>query len=66
MSNLHSTKHMLSRGYVGNTVEECHIGLFCDADYVGDTSDSKSVTGVLVAIVGPFTFMPIAFRSKRQ
>ena len=66
MSYLHSTKHAISRGYVGNNIEECHIGLFCDADFAGDTEDSKSVTGVLVAIVGSHTFRPIAFRRKKQ
>ena len=66
MSHLHSTKHMISRGYVGNRIEDCHIGVFCDADYAGDTSDSRSVTGVMVAIIGSHTYMPIAFRSKKQ
>ena len=66
MSYLHSTKHVIYRGYVGDEIEKCHVALFCDADYAGDKNDSKSVTGVLAAIVGPYTFMPIAFRSKKQ
>ena len=64
--SLNSTKHMVSRGYVGNDVKDCHVGVFCDSDYAGDTSDSKSVTGVMVAIIGSHTYMPIAFRSKKQ
>ena len=66
MSYLHSTKQVISRGCVGDNVEKCHIALFCDADYAGDRTDSKSITGVLDAIVGPYTFMPVAFRSKKQ
>ena len=66
MSYLNCTKHLVSRGYVGNKIEDCHIGVFYDADYAGDTSDSRSVTGVMVAIIGSHTYMPIAFRSKKQ
>ena len=66
MSYLNCTNHMISRGYVGDAIEKCHIALFCDADFAGDKVDSKSVTGVLAAIVGPYTFMPIATRSKKQ
>ena len=54
MSYLYCTKHMISRGYVGDKVDNCHIDLFCDADFAGDKTDSKSVTGVLAAIVGPY------------
>ena len=29
--------------YVGNTAQQCRIGLFQDSDFAGDLEDSKSI-----------------------
>jgi len=40
--------------------------LFCDASFAGDLKDSKSTSGVLLCLVGPYTFCPITWLCKKQ
>ena len=40
--------------------------MFCDADFAGDKAACKSTTGVLLAIIGPSTFIPVATISRKQ
>ncbi len=50
----------------GNNFSDICLGLFTDADFAGDKSDSKSTSGVFIAAVGPHTYAPIVSTSKKQ
>ena len=53
-------------GFVGDTPDAFHLGLYSDADFAGDRSDLKSTSGVFLAVLGPHNFFPVAALSKRQ
>ena len=52
--------------YVGNTAEQCRLGLFQDSDFGGDLEDSKSTSGRFLCIFGSHTFVPISLMCKKQ
>ena len=66
MMYIRTTADYLTYAYVGDPPENCSIGLFADADFAGCKSTAKSTSGVVVAIVGPSTFFPLAVVSKKQ
>ena len=55
---IHKTKDYVQHCFVGDDPNECKIGLFCDASFAADLSDSKSTTGGLLCVFGP----PRSFR----
>ena len=42
---MHNTKGYTQHCFVGNVLEECHLGVFVDASFAGDLTDSKSTSG---------------------
>ena len=52
--------------YVGNTAQQCRLGLFQDSDFAGDLEDSKSTSGGLLCIFGSQTSVPISWMCKKQ
>ena len=52
--------------YVGNTAQQCRLGLFQDSDFAGDLEDSKSTSGGTLCVVGSHTFVPISWMCKKQ
>ena len=66
ISYIHHTKHYVLEGGVGDTLKDCAIMLFTDADFAGNLRDSKSTTGIFMAMVGPNTFFPLGAISKTQ
>ena len=52
--------------FVGNTPDECSLGLFQDASFAGDLQDSKSTSGGLLCLFGSRTFVPITWMCKKQ
>ena len=66
MMYIRTTSDYLTYAYVGDPPENCSIGLFADADSAGCKSTAKSTSGVVVAIVRPSTFFPLAVVSKKQ
>ena len=52
--------------FVGDVAADCRIGLFCDASFAADLTDSKSTTGALLCIFGPSTFVPITWVCKKH
>ena len=40
--------------------------LYCDADFAGDTKDSKSTSGAIVALIGPNSYVPVSAWCKKQ
>ena len=51
--------------YVGNTAQQCRLGLFQDSDAAGDLEDSKSTSGGLLCIFGSHTFVPTSWMCKK-
>ncbi len=66
VSYINSTADFVQRAYVGDQIGTEVLTLFCDADFAGDRGDSKSTSGVFVAIAGPTCFVPVACLSKKQ
>ena len=57
---IHFTSEFQQYCHVGNTAQQCRLGLFQDSDFVGDLEDSKSTSGGLLCIFGSDTFVPIS------
>ena len=66
VSYIHHTKHYVFEGAIGDRIEESAILLFTDADFAGNLTDSKSTTGLFMAMVGKNTFYPLGAVSKAQ
>ena len=60
-----TTSHSL-HCYAGDSPKECELYLFTDASFAADCRDSKSTSGVLLCIVGPNTWAPVAWFCKKQ
>ena len=48
ISYIHHTCEFRQYCYVGNTAQQCRLGLFQDSDFAGDVEDSKSTSGGLL------------------
>ena len=57
---------MCSSASSPNPPEVLSIAVFSDADFAGDRKDFKSTSGVFVAIVGPQSFFPLGWGSRKQ
>ena len=51
---------------MGNTRQQCRLGLFQDSDFAGDLEDSKSTSGGILCMLGNHTFVPISLMCKKQ
>ena len=51
---------------MGNTAQQCRLGLFQDTDFAGDLEDPNSASGGLLCIFGSHTFVPISWMCKKQ
>jgi hypothetical protein len=63
---MHSTRNLQQHAYVGESMSNCRLALFADADFAGDKSDSKSTSGIFIAAVGAKTCVPLIAISKKQ
>ena len=52
--------------HVGNTAQQCRLGLFQDSDFAGDLEDSKSTSERILSIFGSHTCVPISWMWKKQ
>ena len=52
--------------YVGNTAQQCRLGLFQDSDFAGDLEDSKFTSGGTLCVLGSHTFVPMSWMCKKQ
>ena len=66
ISNIHHASEHRQHCYVGNTAQQCKLGLFQDSDFAGDLEDSKSTSGGLLCIFGSHTFVPISGMCKKR
>ena len=51
---------------MGNTAQQCRLGLFQDYEFAGDLEDSKSASGGILCKVGRHTFVPTSCMCKKQ
>ena len=51
---------------IGNTAQQCRLGLFQDSDFAWDLEDSKPASGENLCICGSHTFVPISWMCKKQ
>ena len=66
ISNIHHTSEYRQYCHLGNTAEQCRLGLFQNSDFAGDLEDSKSTSGGTLCIFGSHTFVPISWMCKKQ
>ena len=66
ISYIHHTCECRQYCHVGNTAEQCRLGLFQDSDFAGDLEDSKSTSEGTLCIFGSHTFVPISWMCKKQ
>ena len=66
ISKMHHTCELRQYCFVGNTAQQCRLGLLHDSDFAGDLEDSKSTSGGLLCIFGSQTFVPISWMCKKQ
>ena len=66
ISYIHHTSDYRQHCHVGNTAQQCRLGLFQDSDFAGDHEDSKSTSGGVLCIFGSRTFVPISGMCKKQ
>ena len=66
ISKTHHTSEYKQYCHVGNTAQQCRLGLFQDSDFAGDLEDSKSTSGGALCVFGSHTFVPISWMCKRQ
>ena len=63
---MHQTSDYRQRCHVGNTAQQCRLGLFQDSDFAGDLEDSKSTSGGILCIFGSHTFVPVIWMCKKR
>ena len=66
ISYIHHTSEYKQFCHLGNTAEQCRLGLFQDSAFAGDLEDSKSNSGVTLCVFGSHTFVPISWMCKKQ
>ena len=66
ISYIHYTSEYRQYCIVGNTAQQCRLGLLQDSDFAGDLEDSKSTSGGVLCIFGSHTFVPTNWMSKKQ
>ena len=66
ISYIHHTSEYKQYCHVGDTAQQCRLGLFQDSDFARDLEDSKSTSGGLLCIFGRHTFVPISWMCKKQ
>ena len=62
---INSTLHITMSGFIGDSINDCQLWLFCDSDFAGEF-DAKSTTGCALFLVGPNTHYPLNAFSKKQ
>ena len=66
ISYIHHTIEFEHFCHVGNTAQQCRLGLFGDSDFAGDLEDSQSASGGTLCIFGSRTFVPTSWMCKKQ
>ena len=59
ISYIHHSREFKKCCHVGNTAQQCRLGVCQDTDFAGDLEDSKSTSCGLLRIFGSHTFVPV-------
>ena len=54
------------KGHIGDSSKDLSLTLFSDADFAGCLDIAKSTSGVLTALTGPNSFLPLNAISKKH
>ena len=57
ISYIHCTREYKQYWHVGNTAQQCRLGVFQGSDFAGDFEDSKSTLGGTLCVSGSHTFV---------
>ena len=66
ISKIHHACEYKQYCYLGNTAQQCRLGLFQDSDIAGDLEDSNSTSGGTLCVYGSHTFVPISWMCNKQ
>ena len=66
ISYIHHTNDFQQYCHVGNSAQQCRLGLFQDSDFAADVEDSKSTSGGVLCILGSRTFVLVSWMCKKQ
>ena len=66
MCYMSSTPDLKLVGRVNDALSDVHLRLYVDADFCGSREDTKSTSGGYLVLVGPDTFFPLSWVSKKQ
>ena len=66
ISYIHHTSEYKQYCHLGNTAEQCRLGLFQHSDFAEDLEDSKSTSGGTLCVVGSHIFVPKSWMCKKQ
>ena len=66
VSCIHHTIEFKQNCHVGNTAQQCRLGLFQDFFFAGGLEDSKSTSGGILCIFGSHTFVPTSWMCEKQ
>ena len=61
ISHIHHTSEYRQYCCVGNTAQQCRLGLFQDSDFAGDIEDSNQHQEGVLCIFGSHTFVPTSW-----
>ena len=53
-------------GHVNDPIEDLWLELYVDADWAGDREDKYSTNGGLLVLMGPNTWFPLTWVSRKQ
>ena len=63
---LNSTADYTLNAFIGDRPENLRLRLYCDADFAGDNEDARSTSGGYLVVIGPNSFFPLSWVSKKQ
>jgi len=63
---INSTRGYKLTGAVRDALSELSLELYVDADFGGDADNVRSTSGGMLALVGPSTWFPLMWTSRRQ
>ena len=63
---MHLSSEFKQYCHVGNTAQQCRLGLFQDSDFAGDLEDSKFTFGGTLCIFGSHAVVPRSWMCERQ
>ena len=66
ISYIHQASKYRQYCFLGNTAQQCRLGLFQDSDFAGDFANSTSTSGEILCIFGTYTIVPTNWMCKKQ